>query len=428
MKYSYLLIIIVLIGLVKYNPVKSQNNLNNQDIVKQCLSKVNKTQTFEEAKDDANIQEECEQINTLIPISKNNSDLDWQENKVLVLAWVKSCQQSNLSSIACGKEGIQVTIPENLDWAYWITAVPEVKNFLASQSIPLPQLEDRLKQYLGLDTKDKYDLFVEIWVDKNNLIRPCIDTEIDDTKCNLINNQEVSNPFRNARKSKWPFTGLGYTYDWGSNESDVGASEFVIKGGSTIEIKRIVTTDNYITESQYSIIPGERVGKVTMNTSRDELTNLFPANMANVEDVEVPLGEGMTTEGTKVEMGNKNKFTIIWNNKEKSQVDKVVDFGSAWYLPEGIHLGMKWEDLQDKLGEFQLFGFRWDYGGTLQLQGTPLEKYQDYLIIRVAPSLEAISKNTQALNAVSGERLITSTNPNLEFLDLRVTEIIVILK
>jgi hypothetical protein len=176
------------------------------------------------------------------------------------------------------------------------------------------------------------------------------------------------------------------------------------------------------------IIPGERVGEITANTNREQLAELFPPNVATLQDVEVPLSEGMTAIGTKVEISKENQFTIIWKNEKKSQVEKIVDFGSAWNLPEGIHVNTTWKVLQEKLGEFQLFGFRWDYGGTLQLEGTPLEEYKDYLIIRVAPSLEAISSNTEALNAVSGERLIESKNPNLQQLNLKVSEIIVIFK
>ena len=176
------------------------------------------------------------------------------------------------------------------------------------------------------------------------------------------------------------------------------------------------------------IIPGERVGEITANTNREQLAELFPPNVATLQDVEVPLSEGMTAIGTKVEISKENQFTIIWKNEEKSQVEKIVNFGSAWNLPEGIHVNTTWKVLQEKLGEFQLFGFRWDYGGTLQLEGTPLEEYKDNLIIRVAPSLEAISSNTEALNAVSGERLIESKNPNLQQLNLKVSEIIVIFK
>lgn len=175
------------------------------------------------------------------------------------------------------------------------------------------------------------------------------------------------------------------------------------------------------------IIPGVRVGKVTANTSRADLAKLFPPNIAELKDIEVPLGEGMTASGTKIEMSDENRFTVIWRNEQKTEIDKILDFGTAWHLAESIYVGTKWQVLREKLGNFSLFGFRWDYGGTLQLEGTALEKYQDNLIIRVAPSQDVISSNPQAINAVSGERLFQSTNPNLEQLDLSVSEIVVTL-
>lgn len=190
---------------------------------------------------------------------------------------------------------------------------------------------------------------------------------------------------------------------------------------------RVTSSKQEADSTKLIIIPGVRVGKVTANTSRGELAKLFPPNIAELKDIEVPLGEGMTASGTKIEISDENTFTVIWKNEQKTEVEKVLNFGMAWHLSESIHIGTKWQVLQEKLGNFSLFGFRWDYGGTIQLEGTALEKYQDYLIIRVAPSQDAISSNSQAINAVSGERLFQSTNPNLEQLDLRVSEIVVTL-
>ena len=39
-----------------------------------------------------------------------------------------------------------------------------------------------------------------------------------------------------------PLTGLRYTYDWGNSGSDVGLSEFVIMGGSTVGVHSITAT------------------------------------------------------------------------------------------------------------------------------------------------------------------------------------------
>jgi hypothetical protein len=46
-------------------------------------------------------------------------------------------------------------------------------------------------------------------------------------------------------KQVYPWTQLGYTYDWGNPESEVGLSEFVIRKGSTVVIKSVSNLDEY---------------------------------------------------------------------------------------------------------------------------------------------------------------------------------------
>jgi len=42
-----------------------------------------------------------------------------------------------------------------------------------------------------------------------------------------------------------PWTGLGYTYDWGNPDSEVGASEFILVPGAAYQVKRAVPTAEY---------------------------------------------------------------------------------------------------------------------------------------------------------------------------------------
>ena len=44
----------------------------------------------------------------------------------------------------------------------------------------------------------------------------------------------------------YPWTGLGYTYDWGDPGCEVGLSEFVILGGSTVGVQDVVPTADYL--------------------------------------------------------------------------------------------------------------------------------------------------------------------------------------
>ena len=46
-----------------------------------------------------------------------------------------------------------------------------------------------------------------------------------------------------------PWTGMGYTYDWGALNYPFGASEFILVPGAEYEIVRIVKTMDYFQES-----------------------------------------------------------------------------------------------------------------------------------------------------------------------------------
>ncbi len=43
----------------------------------------------------------------------------------------------------------------------------------------------------------------------------------------------------------YPWTRLGYTYDWGNPGSEVGLSEFVIQGGATVQVAQVYSTQAY---------------------------------------------------------------------------------------------------------------------------------------------------------------------------------------
>jgi hypothetical protein len=81
--------------------------------------------------------------------------------------------------------------------------------------------------------------------------------------------------------------------------------------------------------------------------------------------------------------------------------------------------------LQEKLGEFQLYGFAWDYGGTVVLEGTELAQYEDSLILRLQTAPDAAEKSPDDFQAVAGDGTFSSTNPHLQTLDVEVGETIV---
>jgi hypothetical protein len=138
----------------------------------------------------------------------------------------------------------------------WVTTAPEVKNFCKHLK---ENRSLRLEQLLGLPPMAGKTKFVEIWVKPGDLFRPSADPEISDC--------EAETEFRRANKFvtvsdeyvKWyndlkmqsygvngyPWSRLGYTYDWGDSRRHIGLSEFVIMPGATVEIKAVAPTMEY---------------------------------------------------------------------------------------------------------------------------------------------------------------------------------------
>jgi hypothetical protein len=228
----------------------------------------------------------------LTPINAQNLNLVWENgvvgSRLLVVTWLDDAGKYYQCTVAAGCSGNTVCIEggECPSYKYdtWVTVVPEIKNFFANTA-PKPL---RLAQLMGMPPEAaasgnalerKYML--ELWVAPKDLFRPCPDTEISDTVCELdfpldaFHTPDLTNLVRATTgpdygtfmnyptwfanqvrysytpgANPYPWTRLGYTYDWGSS-NHVGLSEFVLHGrkvdGSTISvgIKSVKTTASY---------------------------------------------------------------------------------------------------------------------------------------------------------------------------------------
>ncbi|MGF1457593.1 MAG: hypothetical protein ACFBSG_01055 [Leptolyngbyaceae cyanobacterium] len=174
------------------------------------------------------------------------------------------------------------------------------------------------------------------------------------------------------------------------------------------------------------VVPGERVGEVTSDTNRADLAAQFGESA--LTDTEIPVGEGFTEFGTRVNDDLPTAFAVIWVDASQSAPATAQAFGPAWQTVEGIGVGTTFAELQQILGAFSLYGFGWDYGGTIVLEGSNLSEYYGSLILRLQPA-DPSTRQTEAaaFEAVQGDRLIASSDPNLLALDLVVSEMIVYL-
>ncbi len=152
-----------------------------------------------------------------------------------------------------------------IDRENWVTVSPELLQGMKNRNEKDKTLS--LQQLLGLPITAKNKIFIEFWVKPGDLFRPCPDKEISDKKCNLcftrqdsldmnhikwINDSRISNYFACGLNNKYPWTALGYTYDWmPQNKTHKGLSEFVIRKNSKIYITRILGTEDYLKENLF---------------------------------------------------------------------------------------------------------------------------------------------------------------------------------
>lgn len=134
--------------------------------------------------------------------------------------------------------------PENL---YLWTFVPKdfirrchMKDISSSQSPN--ELSKRLCQLLGLGTDTQRDTIVYMKVSKESLFRPAYITNVgelvvkgDNNKgkndqINMLGGAERKWMAKQQFENNYPWTRMGYTYDWGgANEDYIGVAEFILK-------------------------------------------------------------------------------------------------------------------------------------------------------------------------------------------------------
>ena len=181
-------------------------------------------------------------------ITVDNTNLTWRTNpdtdtrEVLVASYMKVADATNY---------YHVGQYSSLQYAeVWVTLVPELKNFCRNYAGTNIYL--RLKQLLGLPATSLNDTIVEFYVNPLYLLRPSRDPEITDQEAEVsfrtntpyatMVSTNYSAWFQGTIESRnygmtngvwnaWPWTQLGYTYDWLKTGNNIaGLSEFVIPG------------------------------------------------------------------------------------------------------------------------------------------------------------------------------------------------------
>lgn len=226
-----------------------------EDAAKKATVKADTLSDYQAAITDASVPAAGKINRNLMPIHQKESDLKWQDDKVLLVTWT-SWDGYN------GQEGQAIELGTDV----WITPFPQLHDFCAKSELQGTDLELRLKQLLGLPPTASHQYVVEMWVDPQDLFRPSIDPEITDHESELTLPDSSTYLTVSTAHQSWisqlqsvsygtdgyPWTQLGYTYDW-VTPGGIGLSEYVVKSGATVTIERVQTTEEYRHQSEYHL-------------------------------------------------------------------------------------------------------------------------------------------------------------------------------
>ncbi len=171
--------------------------------------------------------------------------------------------------------------------------------------------------------------------------------------------------------------------------------------------------------ASFEVVVGQRFGPIRETTTREELETLFGTA---VRDVDVHLGEGFCTRGTRVFEQTPDEIDLAWQDAARSRVAfvRAARPGGQWVTRRGVRVGMRLSELAQLAREVLTFsGFGWDYGG-----GMSWSEEGANLRLRVAldPEDNQIAHTLPASDSIYGDRLVRSDHPLIRSLRVSVYE------
>jgi hypothetical protein len=152
-------------------------------------------------------------VRTLIPIDDANTQLIRDsDGKVLFATWTSWGGYDSME----GKE-------MNLSVEVWVAVGHQLRDFCTA--LPEDGWALRTEQEMGLPPGKNKTRFVEMFVNPRDIFRPCADSEINDAECGFSFPEGTTAEYRawflslqsrSYGENGYPWTRLGYTYDWGS--------------------------------------------------------------------------------------------------------------------------------------------------------------------------------------------------------------------
>lgn len=199
------------------------------------------------SKDAMTIEEE--EILPVLAISKEEDLVRWNdEGKVLILTFHRYPESYVPGQKAVTEFG-QV----------WVTSLPEMEAWFAENygdgTTPKEGWTARFEMLLGMPADGSHTHFSALWADPEDLTRPAYNPDAADDQVLVQLPEDVDEEYKqwfdqniiwSYFDSWYPWTRLGYTYDYADNGTEYGLSEFLVNQNSTVDVEFTYTVDEMV--------------------------------------------------------------------------------------------------------------------------------------------------------------------------------------
>lgn len=227
------------------NPPKSSTSSQTQDSINNNTSgnteeKLN--ELYNNAIQDSVFAEESE-IQPLVALTKEDKLVSWdKEGRVLLCTWHNYPDSY--------PEGEKVTIAWGPVWTFTDKEITSYKDeFTKAQD-----KEMRFRQLIAFAPDSEHSTVTGFWVDPKDVKRPAYQSDPTDETMQITLEENVDEAFKawfdeNILNSyfygAYPWTRLGYTYDWADNGKEYGLTEFIVNQGAEVEVEFTETTQEF---------------------------------------------------------------------------------------------------------------------------------------------------------------------------------------
>ena len=193
---------------------------------------------------DAVFSEDSEVLE-LVSLTPDDPEVIWDEagERVLLLTW-------HDYDDPCAPGG---PLPSGVG-DVWATSLGEMTAWYGENHEGVTDWNLRFAQLLGVHGDEGYTRFTGFWVSPAEVLRPAYVTGVTEQMENgydLVPEGDYKDWFdRNILwsyfESDYPWTRLGYTYDWSGGPSEYGLTEFLVSDTSRTEVAFTCTTDEFV--------------------------------------------------------------------------------------------------------------------------------------------------------------------------------------